>query len=114
MLKAFANDIDICKALVDIVNVTCVWPRIEFLLEFLKINKSVNDFKLLPLFPPLESWTGSKVPLILKKLKFLNDLKSQIKGLEYLKHIQYINEQCDWLKKYQEEVEMREYMESSQ
>ena len=81
--------------------------------EFLKRNKRVNDFKSLHLFPLDESLRGSQVPLILKKLKFLNELKDQIKGIEYLEHIQYINELCDGLKKYQEEVEMGEYIENS-
>lgn len=96
------------------MNVTHTLPRVEYLLEFLKLNKSINDFKSLHLFPFTESWNGSEIPLIVEKLQFLQTLKKQIKDSEYLEHIQYINELCIYYEQYQAEVEMREYMENYQ
>lgn len=46
----------------------------EYLLEYLKLNKSIDDLKKIPLFSSFSSWSGSEVPLIDKKIDFLNDL----------------------------------------
>lgn len=83
----------------------------EYLLEYLKLNKSIDDFKKIPLFSSFSSWSGSEVPLIDKKIDFLNDLNNSISGLDYLEHKDYINSEIEVYKKYKIDIKVREYLE---
>ena len=83
----------------------------EFILEFLKYNKSIDDFKKIPFFSSFSSWSGSEVPLIDKKIDFLNDLNNSISGLDYLEHKDYINSEIEVYKKYKIDIKVREYLE---
>ena len=59
------------------------------------------------------SWSGSEVPLILKKIGFLKLLKDSLKGIDYIEHRKYLEELCMKYEKYKEEVELREYIEDA-
>lgn len=83
----------------------------EYILEYLKLNKSIEDFKKIPLFSGFSSWSGSEVPLIDKKIDFLNKLNKSIDGLDYLEHKDYINSKIEKLEKYKRDIEIREYLE---
>lgn len=83
----------------------------EYILEYLKLNKSIEDFKKIPLFSSFSSWFGSEVPLIDKKIDFLNDLNNSINGLDYLEHKDYINKEIEIYKKYKIDIKVREYLE---
>lgn len=83
----------------------------EYILKYLKLNKSIEDFKKIPLFSNFSSWSGSEVPLIDKKIKFLNDLNNSIAGLDYIDHRDYINSRLALLKKYKIDIKIREYLE---
>lgn len=111
-LYANINDIEECKVLINIV--TVVYPdwEIEYLLEYLKLNKNCDDFKKLYLFPLSESWSGSQIPLINNKIDLLQSLNKQIFGLDYLEHKAYIEERIKGLEEYRDKVEIREYLEN--
>ena len=83
----------------------------EYLLEYLTLNKSIENFKKIPLFSSFSSWSRSEVPLIDKKIDFLNDLNNSIKGLDYFEHKDYINSEIEVLKKYKIDIKVREYLE---
>ena len=83
----------------------------EYILEYLKLNKSIDDFKRIPLFSGFSSRNGSEVPLIDKKIKFLNDLNDSIIGLDYIEHKDYINSRIELLKKYKIDIKVKEYLE---
>lgn len=109
-LKNPNNDLNRYKHLVNVVAV--VYPEWEedFIIEFLNINNSIDDFKRLYLFPLSKSWHGSEIPLINEEIEFLEKLKKRIKGIEYLEHIEYINEYIDRKKTYKRDVEIQEYI----
>ena len=77
----------------------------------MKLNKSIEDFKKIPLFSTFSSWSGSEVPVIEKKIKFLEDINKSINGLDYIEHIDYINSRIEALKKYITDIKIREYLE---
>lgn len=106
---------DISKSNLLINIVTTVLPdwKIEYLLEFLKKNKNIDDFKTLYLFPMSESWCGSEIPIIIDKINFLQLLKKELKGIEFLEHREYLEEYCRSLEKYKDEIELREYLENA-
>ena len=102
------------KKMYSIFNVICNTfsnQKKEFILEFLKYNKSIDDFKKIPLFSSFSSWSGSEIPLIDKKIDFLNDLYNSINGLDYFDHKDYINSEIEVYKKYKIDIKVREYLE---
>ena len=107
------NNIQRCISLVNVVVTTMPNWKIDYLLEFLRLNKNVDDFKKLHLFPLSASWTGSEVPLIIDKINFLKELNLQIHGIDYLEHKQYIDDYCRDIEKYKDNVELREYLENA-
>ena len=57
--------------------------------------------------------TGSEVPMILEKIEFLTLLKDNLKGIEYIDHKKYLDEQCESLEKCKDKIELDEYIENS-
>ena len=106
-------DVEKCKNLIDVVVTVLPDWKLEYILEFLKENKKPEDFEKLHLFPLSYSWSGSEVPLILEKIEFLQSLKDSLTGIDYIDHRKYLEERRRSLEKYQEEVELREYLENA-
>lgn len=95
----------------DVVNTSFPSKKKEYTLQFLKLNKSIDDFKKIPLFATFSSWLGSEVPIIEKKIKFLEELNKNINGLDYMEHKDYINSRIELLKKYITDIKIKEYLE---
>lgn len=94
-----------------VINTSFPSKKKEYILQFLKLNKSIEDFKRIPLFSTFSSWSGSEVPIIEKKIKFLEELNKNINGLDYIEHMDYINSRIGALKKYITDIKIREYLE---
>ena len=102
-----------CKKLIDVVvNVIPYW-KLDYILEYLKDNQNVEDFKKINLFPMSALWSGSEVPLIIDKIEFLKRLKEKMKGVSYIEHRAYIDEYRRNLEAYKEKVELKEYLEKA-
>ena len=112
-LHAEIADIEKCRKIINVVVTVMPDWKTDFILEFLKENKEIKDFKKIYLFPLSCSWSGSEVPLILDKINFLRSLKDSLKGIDYIDHRKYLEEQYRNLEKYQKEVELREYLENA-
>lgn len=108
-----SKDVEKCRRLFDVVVTVLPDWKLEYILEFLKENKKLEDFEKLHLFPLSCSWSGSEVPLILEKIEFLQSIKDRLKGIDYIDHRKYLEEWRRSLEKYQEEVELREYLENA-
>ena len=87
--------------------------RAEYIIEFLKKNKSFVDFKEINLFPTTESWSGSEVPRIDHKIIFLqNILKNEtLKGLDFIRHRDYLNQLLGFKTKQKKDIQIREYQD---
>lgn len=83
----------------------------DYLLKFLKINQSIDDFKKLEFFPLNSSWTGSEIPLIDENIEFLIELKGNLNDFEYIDHRLYLSDCIKKLEKYKDYVEKNEYLE---
>ena len=95
----------------DVINSSFPRKKKEYMLQFLRLNKSIEDFKKIPLFSTFASWSGSEVPIIEKKIKFLEEINENINGLDYIEHMYYINSTIGGLKKYIADIRIREYLE---
>lgn len=107
------NDIDTAKKLTYMVVIAFPDWRIEYILEFLKYNKSIEDFKKLYFFSTSQSWTGSEIPLINEKISFIYKLKDELHGIEFIEHVMYLQEKISDEEKYKEQVELEEYIENA-
>ena len=85
--------------------------KLDFVLEFIKHNKRIDDFVEIQLFPMSASWSGSEVPLIIDKIDFLKALEERLKGIDYIEHRKHIDELIRNLETHKENVELREYVE---
>lgn len=83
----------------------------EFILYFLNINKNIEIFKKIKLFPRIRSWSGSEVALIEEEIIFLNELIDSISGIHYIEHKAYLKEIVLNKEKYKQQVLVREYLE---
>lgn len=83
----------------------------ELILYFLNINKNIEIFKKIKLFPRLKSWSGSEVPLIEKEIIFLNELIDSMSGIHYIEHKAYLKELILNKEKYKQQVLVSEYLE---
>ena len=113
--KLQENSVDIkkCKKFIEVVvNILPDWKMV-YILEFLKFNKNLEDFKQISLFPSSYSWSGSQIPLIIERIEFLKSLKDNIKGIDYIDHRKYIEDYCMRLEEYKEKVELEEYLENA-
>lgn len=112
-LRENSADIEKCKKIIEVVvNFLPDW-KLVYILEFLKFNKNLEAFKQIYLFPLSCSWSGSEIPLVIEKIAFLNLLKSNLKGLDYIDHRKYIEDYRMNIEKYKLEVELKEYLENA-
>ena len=60
--KLHENRLDVgkCRKLIDVVVTVLPEWKLEFITEFLKDNKKMEDFEKLHLFPVFCSWSGSE------------------------------------------------------
>lgn len=112
-LREYNYEVDKCKRLIDVVVEILPELKLEYIHEFLKNNKNIEDFKKIHVFPSSCSWSGSEIPLIIEKIDFLKLLKERLKGIDYIDHRKYIEDYCMELEQYKDRVELREYLENS-
>ena len=108
-----SRDVDKCKNLIDVVVTVLPDWKLEYILEFLKENKKPEDFEKINLFHLPHLLSGSKVPLILEEIDFIKSLKDSLKGIDYIEHRKYLEELKRSFEKYQEKVELREYIKNA-
>ena len=112
-LRNSIADIEKCKKLIYMVVISYPEWEIEFILEFTKLNNSVDDFKSLYLFSLFQSWSGSEIPLINKRIEFIKALMEHLRGLQFLEHRKYLEDRIKMEEKHKEKVEISEYIENS-
>ena len=87
---------------------------IEYFREFLLINKNVSLTRKIS-FGRGESWSGSRVPLIQKKIEFYQNILKMINTLpnflDYSEHIDYFEQKIGWKKMEIEDEQRKDFME---
>lgn len=94
-----------------VVNIYPSWKN-DIVIHFLEKDKDVEHFKKINLFPTIETFFGSELPVIHKKIEALKDLSSRIKGIDYFEHKEYLEECIRNLHKYKNKVAIHEYIEN--
>lgn len=112
--QKYSNDEKIVLMLIEVVyNDFRDW-FIEYFREFLLVNKNVEIVKNIS-FGRSESWSGSRVPLIQKKIEFYQDIISMINALpntlDYSEHIDCFQQKIKWKKTQIEDEQKNDFME---
>lgn len=112
-IKNNIENIDNLKIIFDLIS-SCLAPdRAEYVIELLKNTNDIELFRSIPLFARCESWCGSEVPIIEKKIVFLEELIKHIKGVDFIDHRAYLKEMKNSFERYKQEVLIREYLEEN-
>ncbi|WP_312751806.1 hypothetical protein [Epilithonimonas hominis] len=87
---------------------------LDYFKEFLLVNKNIEVTKRIN-FGRSESWSGSRVPIIQKKIEFYQDIIKMINTLpdilDYSEHIDYFEQKIIWKKQDIEYEQRRDFME---
>ena len=103
---------DKLRMIFDVIATFFSSDRIEFLLELMNYTKDIEVFKSVPLFASSSSWSGSEVPLIEKKIDFLSDLITSLKGADFIEHRAYLKERKNSYESYKQDILIKEYLEN--
>lgn len=92
--------------------VNSIFPewRIEIINKICELNHDLDVFTGLSLFPVIESFTGSEIPTIDKKISFLLNLKDSLQSICFVEHRLYLEERIKELRKRKEVIEINEYL----
>lgn len=100
------------RMIFDVIATFFVSDKIEFLKELMNYTKDIEIFKSIPLFASSSSWSGSEVPLIEKKIDFLSNLITSLKGADFIEHRAYLKERKNSYESYKQDILIKEYLEN--
>ena len=104
-------NLDAVSDVIDIViNIYPSWKN-DIIIHFLEIDKDVEHFKKINLFPMIETFFGSEIPAINKKIEALKELNEKIEGIDYIEHKEYLEETIRQFQESKKRVAIREYIE---
>jgi hypothetical protein len=110
-ISKFGKDMNRMKFL---FNILCNCQKnifLQGLVSFCHINKNFDDFKSLRLTETSCAWSGSEIPLIDKRLDFLDNLRTQLKGIDFAEHRAWISEWIQNIRNYKSRIEAEEFMD---
>ena len=110
-IQRFSNDKAKMYCLFSVVSKLEIGRKKEYILLFFEKNPLFEDFKRIPLIPTLYSWSGSAIPVYSAWIEFLESLQSNLVGLKWLKHKQYIERRINTLKREIESEQIDEIIE---
>lgn len=85
--------------------------KVKYLVHLLESNDSIDLFCKIPFFPPVESWSGSEVPVLEEKIELLKLIDKSLTGIKLLRHKRWIQENIEGYKERIKKVKIKEYME---
>lgn len=86
LIEKLHEDVEFIERLFHVVAQFPEERRRAHLIHLLERNKDFALFQRLPLGPNHWSWTGSKVPMLRRRIDFLESLLPSLQGLEFLDH----------------------------
>ena len=81
------------------------------LITFCKCNRNYDDFDALPLDATSKNWSGSEIPLINSELDSLEELKQELRGIDFIEHRARISAVIQSLRSYKSRTEAEDFIE---
>lgn len=109
----FQNHLNLSKMkkIFSVLNTVMPNDKLEYFLEYVKYSKDIEAFKKLPITPLSDSWSGSQVPIIDKKIEFVTELMDNLQGFIFIEHRAFLKQLKDHFEKYRNEIQVTEYLE---
>ena len=85
--------------------------KTEIIVDYLKYNNSINDFKKIRLLSLPDGWIGSEIPSINRRIQSLLDIRNSLSGIEYIEHKIYLDELIKDEEQCRDIVKKKEYVE---
>lgn len=85
--------------------------RKKAILSFCAGDKSFEAFQSVPLSRSHMSWSGSEIPVIENQISFFEEIKDNLRGIDYVEHRAYIDENIQGLQRQKEQVLLAEFIE---
>lgn len=83
--------------------------RLMVIVEFCRKNKDLSAFKKCPFKGKVQSAT-SYAEIVLERIKFFEKLKSELKGIEFTEHREYLSNIINNEKKNRQEAEVSDFI----
>lgn len=80
--------------------------------SFCKCNSSYDDFCKISITPMHMSWSGSEIPVIERRISYLEKLNGALEGFNFIEHRARISELIHGYKKREESVQLEEFLEN--
>ncbi|ENZ5658238.1 ATP-binding protein [Enterococcus hirae] len=109
-----SNDFEVIRKIFSVfVSNQSIEDKIDYIAEFLKYNKNVEDFKKLSLSPLSHFWSGSYVPILDEEIRFWTTLLTQkfLIGLEFIEIKSFIGERIRALEGRKKATLLEEYQD---
>lgn len=109
----FQNHLNLSKMkkIFSVLNTVMPNDKLEYFLDYVKYSKNIEAFKKLPITPLSDSWSGSQVPIIDKKIEFVTELMDNLQGFIFIEHRAFLKQLKDHYEKYRNEIQVTEYLE---
>jgi hypothetical protein len=110
MIRKHSNDPELMGLLFEVISGFSAERRRERLNQFVQCNQDPNAFEHLPLFSSWWESTGSAVPILQKRVEFLESLIPLVDTVDLLNHKQRIEHEIQTLREDIEREKRREFM----
>ena len=86
--------------------------KVDYIKLLLDHNQSFEMFESLPLFPLVTSWSNSAVPYLTSRIKYMEQILSNLPGLKFIKHKRHIEGIIDGLREQIRQEEIHDILNS--
>lgn len=104
------SDEDAMEEMFDVISKFSEEERKNILLHFCKKNSSFEIFKKILFFPNSILYEGSQVSIIENKMNFIEIIKNELIGINYIEHRTYLNKQILELNEEKEKILLDEFL----
>jgi hypothetical protein len=110
MIKLHHKESDYMELIFSVISELEPERRIPFIVIFLNLNQSFEDFQRLPLESSSRGWTGSAVPMHQRRMEFFESLLPLFNKVDFLQHKKSIEKQIEYIQKEIEREKKRDFI----
>ena len=110
MIKLHYKESDYMEIVFSVISELEPERRIPFIITFLNLNQSFENFKKLPLESSSSGWTGSAVPMHQRRMEFFESLLPLFNEVDFLKHKKLIERRIEYIQKEIEREKKRDFI----
>lgn len=108
------KDIEKIYHLFNVISEKDIETRLEMIIYLISQSSDIEVLKKINIFPSSESWVNSRIPLIERKIDFVNNLINKIeekKDIDYIEHIEYLHQIIENLEDAIKNTKTKEYID---